>query len=110
MVQVVERARLTGRIGDAFLKENDVRGEVRNGFWPETETGYRLDLQGRARDGNVSYNCMLAKDYTFSVLLPPGEYDLCLRSMKRGYLLHRQVIVRENVMVREADDVRVVVE
>ena len=110
IIHVVKKPKLSGHIGRGFLKENAVLGEVRNGYWPEAETGYRIDLQARTKDGKSSYNCMLKKDYTFSVLLPLGKYDLCLRMMKRGYILHKMVTVKKSVILREADDVRIVIE
>ncbi|MGD0093533.1 MAG: hypothetical protein ABSE73_26790 [Planctomycetota bacterium] len=109
-IQVVQKARLQGRIEQGFLKKNDIAGEVRGGPWPEEERGYRLDLEAESKDGMRHYNCFLTPDLTFSVLLAPEEYDIRLYAMKRGYLVHKKVLAKEGIVLKEGEDLDVLVE
>jgi hypothetical protein len=109
-IQCVKKGKLSGHIGRDFLKKNEVTGGVRGGYWPETETNYRIKLDAETKDRKRSYNCMLKKDYTFSVFLPPGEYDLRMSIFSRGYVIQRRITVRENVRLIEGDNVELEVE
>lgn len=101
-IRRIGKAALKGRLTDEFRRRHGIVGVVRNGPWPEEETGFRLELQAKFSGG--SYNCNLQSNFTFSVVLPPGRYDLQLCEMERGYLLHRSVPVRTNLVLEENDD------
>jgi hypothetical protein len=111
-LQLVQKARLRGKILPSFLSKNGIVGEVRNGEWPAGENDYRLDLDAESKDGrtHTGYNCMLEPDLTFSVLLPPGQYALQLNEMARGYILQKAVPVKERVILGENEDVNLVAE
>lgn len=108
VIQRVGKATLKGTLSAEFLRKNGITGVVRNGPWPEEETGYRLELC--AKTGNVSYNCNLQSNLAFSVNLPPDRYDLQLNEMERGYLLHRSVPVKTGLVLEESAAVDLPVE
>ena len=108
VIQRVGMASLGGTLTAEFLRKNGVTGRARNGPWPEEETGYRLEL--RANIGNSCYNCNLQSNLAFSVILPPGRYDLQLVEMKRGQLLHQTVPVNTGLVLEENADVDLLVE
>jgi len=104
IIHRVTKATLNGKISRAYLATHAITGVVRGGYWPETEHGYRLELQARSKDGRSTYNCFLKENLTYSVNLPPGTYDLELLEMARGYTKHKSVIVKEAVALRENDE------
>ena len=101
-IRRIGKAALKGRLTEEFRRRHGIVGVVRNGPWPEEETGMRLEL--RANGDRGSYNCRLQSNFTFSVVLPPGRYDLQLCEMERGYLLHRSVPVESGLVLEENDD------
>ena len=50
------------------------------------------------------YSCNLQSNLAFSVVLPPGRYDLQLNEMERGYLPHRSVPVETGLVFEENGD------
>ena len=100
-IRRIGKAALKGQIAAEFLQSRGIAGVVRGGPWPEEETGYRLDLQAQSEGGG--YNCHLQPDLSFFVVLPPGRYDLQLREMKRGYLLHQSIPVQSGLVLEEND-------
>ncbi len=98
-IRRIGKATLNGNISPEFLRKHGISGVVRNGPWPEEETGFRIDL--RANTDSGSYGCILRSNLAFSVILPPGRCDLQLNEMKRGYLLHQSVPVRSGLILEE---------
>ena len=101
-IRRIGKATLKGRLTDEFRRRHGIVGVVRNGPWPEGETGFRLEL--RANGDGGGYNCKLQSNFVFSAALPPGRYDLQLCEMERGYLLHRSVPVESGLVLEENDD------
>lgn len=101
-IRRIGKATLKGRLTDEFRRRHGIVGVVRNGPWPEEETGFRLELWAKFSGG--SYNCNLQSNYVFSVVLPPGRYDLQLNEMERGYLPHRSVPVETGLVFEENGD------
>ena len=95
------KAALKGHLTEEFRRRHAVVGTVRHGAWPEEETGFRLELQATGAGGG--YSCNLQSNLAFSVVLPPGRYDLQLNEMARGQLLHRSIPVRTGLVLEEND-------
>ena len=110
VIQRVGKGTLRGRISEEFLRRNGITGVVREGGWPEEETGCRLELSAASGAAGAHWNCDLKPDLSFSAILPPGRYDLQLSEMKRGYLLHQAVPVKTGVVLEESGLVDLVAE
>ena len=100
-IRRIGKAALKGQLTDEFRRRHGIVGVVRNGPWPEEETGFRLELWANFDGG--AYNCNLQSNFVFSSALPPGRYDLQLTEMARGYLPHRTIPVRTNLVLAEND-------
>ena len=107
-IRRIGKAALKGQLTDEFRRRHGIVGVVRHGPWPEEETGFRLELWAKFNGG--SYNCNLQSNFTFSVVLPPGRYDLQLNEMERGYLLHRSVPVETGLVLEENGDLDLQIE
>ena len=100
-IRRIGKAALKGQLTEEFRRRHGIVGVVRNGPWPEEETGFRLELWANFNGG--AYNCNLQSNFVFSSTLPPGRYDLRLIEMARGYLPHRTISVRTNLVLAEND-------
>ena len=100
-IRRIGKATLKGLLTEEFRGRHGIVGGVRNGPWPEEETGFRLELW--ATGAGCGYNCDLQSNLAFSVVLPPGRYDLQLNEMARGQLRHRTIPVRTNLVLEEND-------
>lgn len=100
-IRRIGKAALKGQLTEEFRRRHGIVGVVRNGPWPEEETGFRLELWANFNGG--AYNCNLQSNFVFSSTLPPGRYDLRLIEMARGYLPHRIIPVRTNLVLAEND-------
>lgn len=98
-IRRIGKAALKGQFTEEFRSRHGIVGVVRHGPWPEEETGFRLELLAKFNGG--AYNCNLQSNFAFSGALPPGRYDLQLNEMERGYLLHRSVPARTNLVLEE---------
>lgn len=99
VIRRIGKAALHGSLSTEFLRNHGIAGVVRGGPWPEEETGFRIELW--ANGGGGGYNCNLRSNLAFSVVLPPGRYDLQLNELQRGYLLRQSVPVRTNLVLEE---------
>jgi len=121
-LRVIRRPRISGRIGEAFRKANGITGipsmsaEAKGG-----ELRVTLDAEIPGKPGRSymtygnrvierSHNCELKPDWTFSVLLEPGTYDIVLREHGPGYSLNKEIVVKEGMVVGDGSDVKVDVE
>ena len=100
----MKRAKLTGRIEKSFLDRNKIEGETRLAT-ATTDKPYWIELRAM-RQGSWS-NCMLLKDGTFSVMLPPGAYDLVLYAMEKHGQGQKEFPIQKD-MVLEENEHRVV--
>lgn len=103
-IKLINHATLKGRIGAGFRERSQIEGEIGSMLWAEGDRSYRIDLSAVTEDGKAAYNCFLEKDRTFRRSLPPGTYDLYLRVMKRGAILHRKVLVEADMTLKEAEE------
>lgn len=99
VIRRIGKATLQGSLSPEFLRSHGIAGVVRGGPWPEEETGFRIELWANGNDGG--YSCILRSNLAFSVVLPPGRYDLQLNEMERGYLLRQSVPVRTHLVLEE---------
>jgi hypothetical protein len=128
IIRVLQKARLSGRIGEKFRSENGIRGAVFNSETPP-DAEYTISLnaeEAKPRQKGDAYliggghNCMLKQDWSFDVRLAPGKYDLVLTEWRRGSFrstamkerpaMPRRIVVRRGLEVKEDKEVTVAVE
>ena len=97
-ITVLKHGRLSGKIGQQFWTENKIAGAL---TWDaSTPRWIYLVAEARGRANTAA----LRSDKTFSMSLPPGTYDLYLHEMKSPGVLHRKVLVAENIVLQEAQE------
>jgi hypothetical protein len=100
-----ELAHLYGRIEKGFLDRHEMHGDVTPYSDPQfARSPQRIELRVEEKKG-YGGNAMLMPDGSFSVRLPPGEYDLRLVSLPRdGGTLVREAIIQEGLILKPGEE------
>jgi len=94
IVTVSARAHLHGHVAIPYVRAHQLFGTVTPYTYEDKHgrTGpTRVELRAEVSDGGRSFNCMLLRDGSFSVKLPPGTYDLVLVELGEGGTIRRVV-------------------
>jgi hypothetical protein len=118
-VKMTSKPRISGRIGELFRKNNGIAGtpsfsgqakdgEVRAVLYAEAPGRPVASSKGRVGKATVrGRNCELKADWSFSVVLEPGVYDIVLREYGQGFRLNKQTVIKGGVVVGNGSDVKI---
>lgn len=96
-----ERGTLSGRLGNGFLRQNGIGGDLTQFVHPGLGGPLSVRLYVAAAEWRIEYNAMLKADGTFDVQLPPGSYELKLYLPESGNPSARTIIVDPDVLIQE---------
>jgi hypothetical protein len=81
VITVTTRAHLHGSVAIPYIRARQLSGTVTPYLYEGKYSKIgptRVELRAEVSEGGRSHDCMLLRDGSFSVRLPPGTYDLAL--------------------------------
>ena len=121
-LRIIRRPRISGRIGEDFRRAKGItglpsmaaeaRGDVLRALLSAEVPGTfgSSYMTHGSRVVKRSHNCELKPDWSFSVLLSPGTYDIVLREYGFGSRLKKEIVIREGIVLGDGSDVRIELE
>jgi hypothetical protein len=92
VITVTTRAHLHGHVAISYIRARHLSGAVTPYLYENRIVGpHRVELRAEVSGGGRSYSCMLLRDGSFSVKLPPGIYDLALVELGEGGKVERVI-------------------
>ncbi len=101
VITLIKNARTEGRFSKRYIQENEIKGKIQ---WNMGETFLRVAFVAVNEHGEELPRISLWRDKDglfFKTLLPPGLYNFYLRIIKGKNAIEREILVCEDVDLKE---------